>query len=62
MSAPLPRRAPQAATSFRWKRANVWLGKGIPLLLLVFAWKGWELVLYRISVYSTSAPSPSTGC
>lgn len=33
----------------RHKRPNVWLGKAIPLILLVFVWKGWELVLHRIS-------------
>ncbi|GAA5873153.1 hypothetical protein JCM3774_000066 [Rhodotorula dairenensis] len=34
--------------SSRVRRPNVWLGKAIPLILLVFVWKGWELVLFEI--------------
>ncbi|GAA5981181.1 hypothetical protein JCM10908_004010 [Rhodotorula pacifica] len=36
------------SSSSRYLRPNVWLGKAIPLILLVFVWKGWELVLYQI--------------
>jgi hypothetical protein len=46
------------SASSRLRRPNVWLGKAIPLILLVFVWKGWELVLFRISEsYSASDAS-----
>lgn len=33
----------------RWRRPNVWLGAIIPALLLLFAVKGYALVLLKIS-------------
>lgn len=51
-----PARAPMTAAgtttslrgNSRLRRPNVWLGKAIPLILLIFVWKGWELVLFQI--------------
>ncbi|GAA6035989.1 hypothetical protein JCM8097_005202 [Rhodosporidiobolus ruineniae] len=42
----VPPRTPR--TRPRWKRANFWLGKLIPLLLLIFAVKGYSLVIREV--------------
>lgn len=50
------------ARKSRIRRPNVWLGKAIPLILLVFVWKGWELVLTEISESSSQgsrSPCPA---
>ncbi|GAA5925093.1 hypothetical protein JCM3775_006363 [Rhodotorula graminis] len=43
-----PSAPPSALPVSRWKRPNVWLGRAIPLLLLVFAVRGYSLVLLEI--------------
>ncbi len=61
-----PARAPMTAAgtttslrgNSRLQRPNVWLGKAIPLILLIFVWKGWELVLFQISESRAMAGGP----
>ncbi|GAA5898194.1 hypothetical protein JCM8208_000179 [Rhodotorula glutinis] len=43
-----PRVPPRASLTSRSRRPNVWLGRLIPLLLLVFAVRGYSLVLLEI--------------
>ncbi|TNY21652.1 Proteophosphoglycan ppg4 [Rhodotorula diobovata] len=38
----------QCVPTSRWRRPNFWLGKAIPLLLLVFAVRGYSLVVLEI--------------